>query len=252
MNKLKLEALITSLLIYLIIIATIMAITLYSPEKHKAKHYVMKNANVIEVSLGSPNQEKSLHNAKKSQKKSSQKKKKEPKKEKKVAKKHPKKVRNYKKEPKKSKKQAIKRSSRVTKKVKHKQKATKKVNTRKLFKNLPSSVTKSSKTTVAKSGKSGQSLRKVNKDRGIVNRYFANVQNKLKGWPAQSNFAGERVSVELTVYSTGLFDYKILRRSMNPEFNRSLTSYLEQLKRIGFGPHSNPKPYKIVVDFIAR
>ena len=251
MNKLKLEALATSFLIYLIIIATILAITLYTPEKHKAKHYVMKNANVIEVSLGSPNQQKSLNSAKKSQKKSSQKKKKEPKKEKKAPKKHPKKVRNHKKEPKKSKKQAIKRSSKVAKKVKHKQKATK-VNTQKLFKNLPSSITKSSKTTTARSGKSGQSLRKVNKDRGIVNRYFANVQNKLKGWPAQSNFAGERVSVELTVYSTGLFDYKILHRSINPEFNRSLTSYLEQLKRIGFGPHSNPKPYKIVVDFIAR
>ena len=250
MNKLKLEALATSLLIYLIIIATILAITLYTPEKHKAKHYVMKNANVIEVSLGGPNQQKSLNSIKKSQKKSSQKKK-EPKKEKKTPKKHPKKVRNHKKVPKKSKKQALKKSNKVIKKVKYRQKATK-VNTQKLFKNLPNSVTKSSKTTSTRSGNRGQSLRKVNKDRGIVNRYFANVQNRLKGWPAQSNFAGERVSVQLTVYSTGLFDYKILHRSINPEFNRALTNYLEQLKRIGFGPHSNPTPYKIIVDFIAR
>ncbi len=250
MNKLKLEAIATSFLIYLIIITLILAVTLSTPTHHKAKHYVAKNANVIEVSLGSPNGSKSLTTQKKSQKKTVQKRK-EVKKEKKNIKKHPKKVRNYKKEPKKSQKQAIKRSSKVTKKVNHKQKV-RKANTKKLFKNLSSSITKSSRTTTAKSGNSGQSLRKVNKDRGIVNRYFANVQNKLRGWPAQSNFAGERVSVELTVYSSGLFDYKILHRSINPEFNRSLTRYLEQLKRIGFGPHSNPTPYKIIVDFIAR
>jgi len=250
MNKLKLEALFTSILLYLIIITLILAVTIFSSEPHKAKHYVMKNSNVIEVSLGSPNQKQSHNLARKSKKSSTQKKrKKESKKPHKTLKKHLKKVRNYKKATRKPMKKRL--SKRASKKVVPKKKAHR-VNTQKLFKNLPSSLTKSQNEHHAISGKSGQSLRKVNKDRGVVNRYFANVQNKLKGWPAQSDFAGERVSVQLTVYSTGLFDYKILHKSINPAFNSSLQNYLEQLKRIGFGPHSNPTPYKIIVDFIAR
>ena len=249
MNKLKLEALATSILLYLIIIVSIIAMALYTPTEHKAKHYVVKNSNVIEVSLGSPLQNKKSGIAKKQHNKSKTKsKKKIVKKPKEVRKKRPKKVRNFKKSVAKqvAKKYTHKTSkSSETKATKH---SRPKINTHNLFKNI----SKDNFQSNTHSGNSGKSLRKVNKDRGIVNRYFANIQNKLRGWPAQSNFAGERVSVELKVYSSGLFEYKILHRSINPEFNRSLKSYLEQLKRIGFGPHSNPTPYKIVVDFIAK
>jgi len=247
MNRLKLEALFISIVIYLIIIVTIFTVALYTPSTQKAKNYVEKKSEIIEVSLGSPTKQKSYKNSNKKSKP----KKKEPKKKKKVIKK----VRNlHKKESKKAKrvkKTVEKRAKKSTKRVKKTSPKRTKQNASSLFKKLPKSI-KDDTPVTQNSGKAGSSLKKSNQGKGVVNKYFANVKSKLKGWPAQSNFAGEKVKVELTIYSTGLFDYKILSRSLNPEFNRSLKSYLEQLKRFGFGPHSNPKPYKIVVEFIAK
>ena len=250
MNRLKLEALISSILIYLIIIVTIFSVALYSPDdKIKSKTYVAKKSEVIEVSLGSPTKNRSYKVSKENKK--SAKKKKE---KKKVVKK----VRNINKnKPKKvAKKVTKKKSSKKIKKVAKKSTKTvkksnpKHTNASSLFKKLPKSIKDDAPSQ--SSGKAGKSLKKANQGKGIENRYFAKIQSTLKGWPAQSNFAGERVKVELTVYSTGLFNYKILSRSLNPEFNRSLKAYLEQLKKFGFGPHSNPKPYKIIVEFIAK
>ncbi len=249
MNRLKLEALASSILIYLIIIVTIFTIALYNPTKDKAKIYTAKKSEVIEVSLGSPSHTKSYIHKKSTKKKSSKKKRKKV--VKKSHKKVVKKVRNIKKRVI---KKVVKKSYKVTKKVikkAHKvikQKPIKhNVNASSLFKNI-----KSESIASKPVGNSGKSLKKVNKSKGIVNRYFAKVQNTLKSWPAQSNFAGEVVRVRLIIYSTGLFDYTIISRSLNPEFNRSLKAYLEQLKRVGFGAHSNPKPYNVVVEFIAK
>ena len=240
MNRLKLEALASSILIYLIIIVTIFGVSLYNPEKREYKNFVEKKSEIIEVSLGSPVK----RNYKNSNKKSNKNKKK-----KKVTKKREivKKIRNIK--PKKRPKKSKPKTNKI-KKSQHKSKKSN-MNASSLFKKLPTSIKDDTPSTPV-SGKSGKSLKKSNKGKGIVNRYFAKVQSTLKGWPAQSNFAGEKVSVELIIYSSGLFDYKILSRSLNPEFNRSLKAYLDQLRRVGFGPHSNPKPYKIVVEFIAK
>ncbi len=251
MNRLKFEALASSILIYLIIIVTIFSVALYSPTKEKAKNFTEKKSEIIEVSLGSPTSKATNHN-KRTHKKVT---KKEQKKTKKIVKK----VRNISsKKPKKVIKKVKKHSKKVTKKVtKSNSKASvkkvshKKANASNLFKNIPKNIA-DDKAQEKPKGKAGKSLKKTNQSNGIENKYFAKIQNTLKGWPAQSNFAGEKVSVELTVYSTGLFDYKILSRSLNPEFNRSLKAYLEQLKKFGFGPHSNPKPYKIIVEFIAK
>ena len=255
MNRLQLEAITSSILIYLIIIVTIFSIALYSPDtKIKPKNYVAKKSEVIEVSIGKPTNKKSYKTSKNSTNKKHTKKK--------PKKKIVKKIRNIeKKEPKKVVKKVVKKAvkkkivKKVTKKVTKNTKATKKstkksTNASSLFKKLPKSIKDDAPPQNA--GKAGKSLKKANQGKGIENRYFAKIQSTLKGWPAQSNFAGERVKVELTVYSSGLFDYKVLSRSLNPEFNRSLTAYLEQLKKFGFGPHSNPKPYKIIVEFIAK
>jgi len=250
MNRLQLEALISSILIYLIIIVTIFSIALYSPKSEKSKTYVEKRSEVIEVSLGSPNKKSTYlkKNSKKTPKKSKKEKKKVIKKRKVV-----KKVRNIKakKAPKKVKKVYKKATKQKTKTTSKSVKKTpkKNINASSLFKKLPNDI---KSNTPQSSGKAGKSAKRVNQGKGVVNKYFAKVQSILKGWPAQNNFAGEKVRVELTIYSSGLFDYKILHRSLNPEFNRALKSYLEQLKRVGFGPHSNPKPYKIIVEFIAK
>lgn len=248
MNKLKLESILSSLLIYLLIVGIIFIVTLYSPQKHKAKNYTEQKSEIIEVALGGPTESKSRQLNKKSNTK-------EESKERKITKeKKPKKVRNNKNtQHAKVKKISHKKTKKVLKKD-SKKRAAKKPDTKKLFNNIPKKYKTDthSKSSSSASGNSGKSIHKVNKSNGVVNRYFAKIQSKLRGWPAQSNFAGEKVSVELTVYSSGLFTYRILRRSINPEFNQSLTRYLEQLKQFGFGPHSNPKPYKIVVDFIAK
>jgi len=238
MNKLKLQSIIIAVSIYLSLIIVLIISMYYKPSTPKAKIYTAKKSDIIEVSLGSP-----IHTV--------------PKKEHKIKKKHskkkdkvPKKVRNVKKPVKKhiKKKKVIKKHKTITKNVK---KVTRKPDTNSLFKNLPNSI-KDDKPESKAIGKSGKSAKKVNKSNGIENAYFAKIQNTLKGWPAQNNFVGEKIKVELTVYATGMFDYKILSRSLNPEFNNALKRYLEQLKRFGFGPHHNPKPYKIIVDFIAK
>lgn len=247
MNRFKQEAIISSVIIYLIIIALIFIITMYAPKSHKAKNYTKKNSHTIEVSLGSPLSKQTQGRQKASKTHNKPLKKRVEKK--KVEHKRVKKVRNHKAEKKVTKKRVVK-SARVKKSL-HKSRQAKKADTGKLFKNLTSTL-KDDSSSAQKAGKSGKSRKRVDKSRGVENRYFANIQNRLRGWPAQRNFVGEKISVELTVYSSGLFTYKILHRSINPEFNRALQSYLEQLKRIGFGPHSNPKPYHIIVDFIAK
>ena len=239
MNKLKLQSLIIAIVIYLILIVALFFSLYYTPSIPKAKTYTAKKSDIIEVSLGSPVKTVS-HKKSKNKKKNKQSKKKKP----------PKKVRNHKKpdKPKKVIKKVVKKSKKPIKKVK---KTAHKPNTSSLFKNLPSGI-KADKPESKPTGKSGKSTKKVNKSSGVVNAYFAKIETSLKGWPAQNNFVGEKIRVELTVYSSGMFDYKILSRSLNPEFNSALKTYLEQLKRFGFGAHSNSKPYKIIVEFIAK
>ena len=238
MNKLKLQSIIIAVSIYLFLLVALITSLYYKPSTPKAKIYTAKKSNIIEVSLGSP--AKSVTH-KKSKNKEKLKKKKI---------KVPKKVRNVKKIEKKhtKKKKIVKKHKKLPKKVK---KVATKPNTSSLFKNLPSGI-KDDKPENKPAGKSGKSVKKVNKSSGIENAYFAKIQNTLKGWPAQNNFIGEKIRVELTVYASGMFDYKILSRSLNPEFNNALKAYLEQLKRFGFGAHHNPKPYKIIVEFIAK
>jgi len=236
MNKLKLEAIITSVVIYLVLIVGIFFGAIYEPSTPKAKTYVAKKSDIIEVSLGTPSKSKvKTHKNRK--------------KHKKKIKKKPKKIRNVKKVTETKKSVVKKHTKKVTKRVVKKSVP----NASSLFKNLPDSIADDAPSNSSKqNGKSGKSIKKVDKGKGVVNAYFAKVQHTLEGWPAQNNFAGEKVRVELTIYSSGLFDYKILSHSLNPEFNRALKNYLNQLKKFGFGVHSNPKPYKIIVEFIAK
>ncbi len=240
MKSYKAQALLIAILSYITILVAIFISIVYEPKLPKAKNYTANKSEVIEVSLGTP-----IHHQLKTEKKSKNKKIK-----KKKTQKKPKKIRNVKPKENKPKK--------IVKKVKHSKKVDKKVvkntpkkpNIDKLFGSVDN--IKPKIKSDKPQGNSGKSLLKKNKSPGIKNAYFAKVQQTLMGWPAQSNFAGEMVVVELKIYPTGLFEYKILRQSLNPEFNSALKNYLEQLKRVGFGPHSNPKPYKIIVKFKAK
>ena len=247
MSRLKLEAIAISVALYLIVVVAIMFGVIYEPSTPKAKTYVAKNSEVIEVSLGKPTPHKSYKrsNPKKSKKHKEDKK---PKKEKKKKTKPPKKVRNL--TEKKPTKKVVKKSKKAKKQT---VKKPPKANASSLFSKLPSNIKDDAPVKKAEpKGNAGKSLKKANQAKGIVNKYFAKVQNTLRGWPAQNNFVGETIKVELTIYNNGMFDYKILRRSLNPEFNNALKEYLEQLKKFGFGPHNNPTPYHIIVEFVAK
>jgi len=89
-------------------------------------------------------------------------------------------------------------------------------------------------------------------DSGIEDTYLAKVQEMLEGWPAQSDFAGEKVKVHLKIDPTGRFEFVIKRKSRNPAFNQALTEYLEQLQEFGFGPHKGSRTYLFEAEFIAK
>ena len=88
-------------------------------------------------------------------------------------------------------------------------------------------------------------------DRGIENAYLAHIEEKLRGWPAQSEYAGEKARVMLNVEPSGNFTYRVVTGSSIHEFNQGLDAYLKQLQRFGFGPHEGERAYKLDVEFIA-
>jgi outer membrane biosynthesis protein TonB len=132
-----------------------------------------------------------------------------------------------------------------------------KPDTKKLFSKVKVSK-KPEKKTERKSGanapkkKGQQDIRKSTKESGVENAYLARVERALRDWPAQANFAGQEIDVWLKIYPSGNFEYKILKLSGNPDFNRELIGYLKQLQRIGFGPHQRGRPYEIEVQFVAH
>ena len=88
-------------------------------------------------------------------------------------------------------------------------------------------------------------------DSGIENAYLAMIEEKLKGWPAQSEYAGEKAKVWIKVETSGIFRFKVISASGNEAFNSGLIAYLKQLQKIGFGPHKGNRPYELDVEFIA-
>jgi len=196
-------------------------------------HYVKKNEKGIRVSLAGPASSRPKRTA--------------PPKTKKRHHPKPRNISSEKKTP------PPKRTTR--KKPSPKKPPRKKTDTRKLFSKIkiPQNNRRQSGTASEKPRKTGEkNLRKNTGDRGRQNAYLARVEELLRGWPAQVNFAGEEIDVRLRIYRNGNFDYRILKLSGNPDFNRELINYLKQLQRIGFGPHRQGRPYEIEVQFVAH
>ncbi len=103
------------------------------------------------------------------------------------------------------------------------------------------------------SHRQGKSLKRQKEMRkGVENAYLAKVQRLLEQWPAQSDFAGEKVKVLLKIRPDGYFDFTLVRRSANPAFNAALSDYLKQLQEFGFGPHKGGRTYLFEAEFIAK
>jgi len=205
----------------------------------KPIHYVKKNSNHIAVSLASV------------QKFPEQKPKPKPKSKLKQKVKKAKKIRNIK-APK----------SKPIRPVKKSKKPVKKIKTKELFASVaPTKKTKPVKDTSKKSTTQNKksasqrisdSLKKPNNsDKGVENQFWAEVEERLRGWPEQANFAGSKISIWIKIFSNGKFEFKIKQLSANQEFNESLIAYLKQLQEIGLNTHNARKPYEKEVVFEA-
>ncbi len=226
--------------------------------EEKNEHFVKKNERRIQVSLAAP---------KKMTAPKSKKKKKPRKKLKKRPKTKPKRKKSTKKKV--IKEKVIKKKI-VQKKDHNITKPKKKA--KDLFKNIKTSKKKQIKiqisdkpmkpkpksdlikiTSMSASERINASLKSQKQsDRGIENAYFAHVQSMLEGWPAQSNYAGEKAKVILHIKPSGFFEFRIVSYSNIPEFNQGLKDFLEQLQEIGFGPHSGGRTYNFEAEFIAK
>ena len=241
-------------------------------DTQKPIHYVKKNEDRIRVTMAAPK------NKAKKKTKTITKKKITPKK--KPVKKKKAKTKNTVKKQKDTRKKVIK--EKIVKKVQHKKKpkkvvkkaSPKKVNKPKdLFANVSSSkkppkkniikvsdmpvkpkknnlIKVSNKPSASDLVSSSLKIQK-NSDRGIENAYFALIEEKLKGWPAQSDYAGEMAKVWIKVEPSGHFIFKVTTASAIEDFNTGLIAYLKQLQGIGFGPHKGNRAYTLNVEFVA-
>jgi len=241
-------------------------------DAQKPIHYVKKNEDRIRVTMASPKNKNKIKTKQATKKKITPKNK--------PVKKSKSKTKETVKKQKDTRKKVIK--EKVVKKVKPKKKPKKvekkappkKVNKPKdLFANVSSSKTPPKKNVIKVSSKpikpKKNNLIKVSdktsaselvssslkiqkkSDRGIENAYFALIEEKLKGWPAQSEYAGEMAKVWIKVQPSGRFIFKVTTASNIDAFNVGLIAYLEQLQRIGFGPHNGNRPYTLNVKFVA-
>ncbi len=229
----------------------------------RSKHFVKKNEKRIQVALSAP---KKVTSPKKKVKKKSS-----------IKSKH--RMKTKPKQKPKTKKKVIK-EKRIKKKIVRKKTVRKKDQNlskpknkaRDLFKNIKTAKKKKllikvsdkpieSKpkndlikvTDMSASERIDASLKAHNKsDRGVENAYFAKVQRMLEEWPAQSDFAGEKAKVILSIKPSGHFEFKIVSQSSIPAFNQGLKEFLEQLQILGFGPHNAGRTYKFEAEFIAK
>ncbi len=220
--------------IYVVLIGLIFYYFAYRIEEKKT-HFVAKNSHAIAVTLHAPGHKKTSHSSEK--------------KHPPVQKKHTK--------PKPM--QASKRSTPIKAAKKIIKKSPKKIKAKRLFSDIkptrkPKKSTESStrKHTNKPQRSRRATKKKIRKDTGVEHRYLATVQNKLYGWPPQSNFAGATLTIGLTIYPNGRFEYVVLTPSQNPDFHRTILHYLKQLQSVGFAPTPTGKKYTFKVEIIAK
>lgn len=269
--------------IYFALINTLIYYFDYHHQKDKNIHFVKKNESYIKVSLSSPPPPKSTDkkvvkkepksNPKKIEKKITPKKTEASKKvveKKSVEKKEPKKIIKEKVVKKVTTKKEPKKEVKKEKVIK-KENKPKVSNTKELFDSIETKYKPPKKTSTTKNstqsidslfGGYGNSKPKStttnttgaeeSRDSGVVNPYFAKVEKMLFGWPAQSEFAGQKATVWIRIEPSGKFRFRVTTASRNPEFNRGLIEYLRELQKSGFGRHEANRAYELEIEFIAK
>ena len=90
----------------------------------------------------------------------------------------------------------------------------------------------------------------TNRNSGVKNAYIARVRRHMNNWTASSAYQGQRVTIILTIYQNGTFNYTVSGGGANMQ--NSLRTYLDRLNRIGLGRHNKSSPYHIKVPFTVR
>lgn len=254
--------------IYLLVIG-LLVFYFNTRSEEKSKRYVKKDEHRIQVALSAPKKSEKSKVVKKKPKV-------EPKKQHKVkpkVKPKPKKVVKKKIVKKKVIKEKIVKKKKIVKKDVNKTKPKKKNSAKNLFANVKAPKkkniikvsdkpikTKPKNSLIKVTDKPKSASQRINSslknqkssDSGVENAYLAKVQSMLEGWPAQSEYAGEKVKVILYINPTGFFEFKLKTVSNNQDFNIGLTEYLRQLQDIGFGRHKGERTYQFEAEFIAK
>lgn len=109
----------------------------------------------------------------------------------------------------------------------------------------------SSMTNRIKSSHQSGVVSNSNREKGIQNAYIAKVKRYMNSWNAEPIHKGQRVTINLTIYNSGKFHYRIVRGGYG-NIESSLREYLDTLNRIGLGRHSKSTPYSIQVSFTVK
>lgn len=109
----------------------------------------------------------------------------------------------------------------------------------------------SSVTDRIKSSHQSGAVSNANREKGIENAYIARVKRHMNNWDAGSTHKGQRITIALTIYNSGKFNYRIVSGGYG-NIQSSLRHYLDTLNRIGLGRHSKSTPYSIKVSFTVR
>jgi protein TonB len=246
---------------------TIMGLLLFyfnTRSEKKSIHYVKKDEHRIQVALSAPKKEKKPKVKPKLKPKSKIKPKPKPKSKPKVKPKPKKEVKKRVIKEKITKKMIKKRDENLTKPKKKKTldlfanvKTSKKKNIievtdKPIQTDIKNNLIKITDKSKSASERISSSLKiQKSSDSGVENAYFAKIEEKLKGWPAQSEYAGEMAKVWFKIQPNGTFEFNVITASNNEEFNSGLIAYLKQLQRFGFGDHKGERAYELDVEFVA-
>ena len=110
----------------------------------------------------------------------------------------------------------------------------------------------SSVTDRIKSSHQSGTVSNANREKGVENAYIAKVKRHMNNWSAEGSSRGQRVEIELTIYSSGKFRYRVISGVASSNMESSLRAYLDTLNRMGLGPHNKSTPYIIEVKFSTR
>jgi len=93
-------------------------------------------------------------------------------------------------------------------------------------------------------------LRSQSSGSGYIDEYMSKIYKIIfDSWHPDVLFAGLHAKVLVEIYPDGTFRYKMVNPSDNQSFNNSLVKYLNQLQNKGFPPHKSGRRLVVELNF---